>query len=70
MTAAETGHLVFATLHTNSAPKTIERIIGAFPARVHADGAASVRRVTPPTRRRTTVHAVATRSSRERRAQL
>jgi twitching motility protein PilT len=31
MTAAETGHLVFATLHTNSAPKTIDRIIDAFP---------------------------------------
>ena len=27
MTAAETGHLVFGTLHTNSAPKTIDRII-------------------------------------------
>jgi twitching motility protein PilT len=32
ITAAETGHLVFATLHTNSAPKTIDRIIDAFPA--------------------------------------
>ena len=31
MTAAETGHLVFGTLHTNSAPKTIDRIIDAFP---------------------------------------
>ncbi|MFY7698539.1 MAG: type IV pilus twitching motility protein PilT [Legionella sp.] len=31
MTAAETGHLVFATLHTNSAPKTINRIIDVFP---------------------------------------
>ena len=30
--AAETGHLVFATLHTMSAPKTIDRIIDAFPA--------------------------------------
>jgi twitching motility protein PilT len=28
----ETGHLVFATLHTNSAPKTIDRIIDVFPA--------------------------------------
>ena len=27
ITAAETGHLVFATMHTNSAPKTIDRII-------------------------------------------
>ncbi|MCK5686383.1 type IV pilus twitching motility protein PilT [bacterium] len=31
VTAAETGHLVFATLHTSSAPKTIDRIIDAFP---------------------------------------
>ncbi len=31
MTAAETGHLVFATLHTSSAPKTIDRIIDVFP---------------------------------------
>lgn len=30
--AAETGHLVFSTLHTNSAPKTIDRIINTFPA--------------------------------------
>jgi twitching motility protein PilT len=32
LTAAETGHLVFATLHTQSAPSTIDRIIDAFPA--------------------------------------
>lgn len=31
ITAAETGHLVFATLHTNSAPQSIERIIDVFP---------------------------------------
>ena len=31
MTAAETGHLVFGTLHTTSAPKTIDRIIDVFP---------------------------------------
>ena len=31
LTAAETGHLVFATLHTNSAPETIDRIIDAYP---------------------------------------
>ena len=31
ITAAETGHLVFGTLHTNSASKTIDRIIDAFP---------------------------------------
>ncbi|MFQ3175224.1 MAG: twitching motility protein PilT [Psychromonas sp.] len=32
ITAAETGHLVFATLHTSSAAKTINRIIDVFPA--------------------------------------
>jgi twitching motility protein PilT len=31
LTAAETGHLVFGTLHTNSAAKTIDRIIDVFP---------------------------------------
>jgi len=31
ITASETGHLVFATLHTNSAPATIDRIIDVFP---------------------------------------
>ena len=31
ITAAETGHLVFATLHTNSAIKTVDRIIDVFP---------------------------------------
>lgn len=31
LTAAETGHLVFATLHTNSAAKSIDRIIDSFP---------------------------------------
>ena len=31
VTAAETGHLVFSTLHTNSAAETIERIINVFP---------------------------------------
>lgn len=30
--AAETGHLVFATLHTNSAAETVDRIINVFPA--------------------------------------
>ncbi|TDS31744.1 type IV pilus twitching motility protein PilT [Halanaerobium congolense] len=30
--ASETGHLVFATLHTNDAPSTVERIIDVFPA--------------------------------------
>jgi twitching motility protein PilT len=32
LTAAETGHLVFATLHTNSAGKSIDRILDSFPA--------------------------------------
>jgi len=31
MTAAETGHLVFSTVHTNSASETIERIVNMFP---------------------------------------
>ena len=33
LTAAETGHLVFATLHTRSAPDSINRIIDVFPER-------------------------------------
>lgn len=32
MTSAETGHLVFSTLHTNSAAQTVDRIIDSFPA--------------------------------------
>ena len=32
LTAAETGHLVFGTLHTSSAAKTVDRIIDVFPA--------------------------------------
>ena len=32
LSAAETGHLVFGTLHTSSAAKTIDRIIDVFPA--------------------------------------
>jgi twitching motility protein PilT len=35
ITAAETGHLVFSTLHTNNAAQTIDRIIDAFPADQH-----------------------------------
>jgi twitching motility protein PilT len=31
LTAAETGHLVFATVHTSSAAKTIDRVIDVFP---------------------------------------
>ncbi len=36
LTAAETGHLVFATLHTQDAAQTIDRIIDVFPAGQHA----------------------------------
>lgn len=32
VTAAETGHLVYSTLHTNDAPQTINRIVDSFPA--------------------------------------
>ena len=32
MTAAETGHLVFGTLHTSSAAKTVDRVVDVFPA--------------------------------------
>ncbi len=32
ISAAETGHLVFGTLHTNSAAKTVDRVVDAFPA--------------------------------------
>lgn len=32
VTAAETGHLIFSTLHTNSASQTIDRVIDSFPA--------------------------------------
>ena len=35
LTAAETGHVVFTTLHTNSAAQTIDRIIDMFPAEQH-----------------------------------
>jgi twitching motility protein PilT len=32
LTAAETGHLVFGTLHTQDAPQTVDRVIDVFPA--------------------------------------
>ncbi len=35
LTAAETGHLVFSTLHTNNAAQTIDRVVDAFPADQH-----------------------------------
>src|SRR5690606_2052916 len=54
MTAAETGHLVFGTLHTSSAAKTIDRIIDVFPAAekdmVRAMLSDSLRAVISPTR--------------------
>ena len=69
LTAAETGHLVFATLHTQSAPQTIDRIIDVFPAGQQAAGARPARRDAPghrhaeprPDRRR---RAAASRRSR------
>ncbi|MCX7857728.1 MAG: type IV pilus twitching motility protein PilT [Deltaproteobacteria bacterium] len=49
LTAAETGHLVFATLHTSGAPKTVDRIIDVFPpaqqAQVRAMFAESIQAV-------------------------
>lgn len=36
LTIAETGHLVFATLHTNSASQTIDRIVDVFPEKQQA----------------------------------
>lgn len=36
LTAAETGHLVFGTLHTNSAASTIDRVVDVFPAEQQA----------------------------------
>ncbi len=42
MTAAETGHLVFSTLHTNSAAQTVDRIIDSFPAAQQAQVIAQV----------------------------
>jgi len=43
-TAAETGQLVFGTLHTNNARKTVDRIIDVFPA----DQQAQVRTMLSP----------------------
>jgi len=36
LTVAETGHLVFATLHTNSASQTVDRIVDVFPSQQQA----------------------------------
>lgn len=53
LTAAETGHLVFGTLHTSSAPKTVDRIIDVFPpeqqAQVRAMFAESIQAVVTQT---------------------
>lgn len=49
LTVAETGHLVFATLHTNSGPETVDRIIDVFPqhqqAQIRQQLAASLKAV-------------------------
>jgi twitching motility protein PilT len=49
LTAAETGHLVFGTLHTSSAPKTVDRVIDVFPpnqqAQIRAQFAESIQAV-------------------------
>jgi len=42
MTAAETGHLVLSTLHTNSAAQTVDRIIDSFPAEKQSQAAAQL----------------------------
>ncbi len=47
LTAAETGHLVFATLHTQDAPQTIDRVIDVFPPHAAGPGAGAARRHPP-----------------------
>ncbi len=54
LTAAETGHLVLATLHTPDCPGTIDRIAGRLPLRTAAAGHHSVSRDTPGRGRATT----------------
>ena len=53
LTAAETGHLVFGTLHTSSAPKTVDRVIDVFPpnqqAQIRAMFAESIQAVVTQT---------------------
>ena len=53
LTAAETGHIVFGTLHTSSAPKTVDRIIDVFPpnqqAQIRAQFAESIEAVVTQT---------------------
>jgi twitching motility protein PilT len=61
LTAAETGHLVFGTLHTSSAGSTIDRIIDVFPgdqqSQIRTQLAASLQAVVCQTLCRTTDHA-------------
>jgi twitching motility protein PilT len=45
ITAAETGHLVFSTLHTNSAPQTVDRILDTFPADQQAQVRAQIAQI-------------------------
>ena len=45
LTAAETGHIVFGTLHTSSAPKTVDRIIDVFPPNSASADPRAVRRI-------------------------
>ncbi len=58
LTAAETGHLVFGTLHTNGAAETIDRIVGVFPeekqAQIRISLAGSLRAVMSQELMRTT----------------
>ncbi len=51
LTAAETGLLVFGTLHTNNARKTVDRIIDVFPADQQSPGAHHARRLAARRRR-------------------
>ena len=48
ITAAETGHLVFSTLHTTGAARTVDRIIDAFPATSRSRSASSSRATSRP----------------------
>jgi twitching motility protein PilT len=57
LTAAATGHLVFGTLHTPSAPKTIDRVIDVFPANQQNQIRASSLRIAQGCRRSNTAQA-------------
>ena len=68
LTAAETGHLVLATLHTNNAIRTINRILGVFPPNAagpdphHGLRVAARRRLPAPGAARPTATAACRRS--------